>query len=223
MRDWHWLYEYCLNRFGSVQALETRLPVPASSETLRAIGDDRYLSLLARRVFRAGLKHSVVDAKWPAFEQAFWGFDPDKVVLMGAEHLERLMDNSDLIRHLAKLKSVPRNAQMVLDIAYQYGSFGAWLADWPSTQITGLWRELSRRGSQLGGLSAPSFLRMAGKDTFLLTTDVVAALQAQGVIDGPASSQKTLAAVQEAFNQWQTQSGRPLCQLSALLAYTTNH
>lgn len=223
MRDWHWLYEYGLNRFGSVQALETRLPVPASSETLRAIGDDRYLSLLARRVFRAGLKHSVVDAKWPAFEQAFWGFDPDKVVLMGVEHLERLMDNSALIRHLAKLKSVPRNAQMVLDIARQHGSFGAWLADWPSTQITGLWRELSRRGSQLGGLSAPSFLRMAGKDTFLLTTDVVAALQAQGVIDGPASSQKTLAAVQEAFNQWQAQSGRPLCQLSALLAYTTNH
>ena len=223
MRDWHWLYEYGLNRFGSVQALQARLPVPASCEALRAIGDDRYLSLLARRVFRAGLKHSVVDAKWPAFEQAFWGFDPGKVVLMGAEYLERLMDNRALIRHLAKLKSVPRNAQMVLDIAYQYGSFGAWLADWPSTQITGLWRELSRRGSQLGGLSAPSFLRMAGKDTFLLTTDVVAALQAQGIIDGPPTSQKALAAAQEAFNEWQAQSGRPLCQLSALLAYTTNH
>ncbi len=39
---------------------------------------------------RAGLKHSLVDANWPAFEQVFFGFDPEKVVLMGAEHLERL-------------------------------------------------------------------------------------------------------------------------------------
>lgn len=116
MRDYQWLHEYCLNRFGSVAALEARLPVPKTAAELRQIADDRYLSLIALRVFRAGLKHSLVDAKWPAFEAAFFGFAPEKVVLMGAEHLERLMQNAQLIRHLGKLKSVPRNAQMVLDV-----------------------------------------------------------------------------------------------------------
>ena len=74
MRDYTWLHEYCLNRFGSVAALEAELPVPRTPAQLRAIPDDRYLSTLALRVFRAGLKHSVVDAKWPVFEEVFFGF-----------------------------------------------------------------------------------------------------------------------------------------------------
>lgn len=223
MRDYPWLHEYCLNRFGSAAALEARLPQARSADELRAIPDDRYLSLLSLRVFRAGLKHSLVDAKWPAFEAAFFAFDPHKVVLMGAEHLERLMQDARLIRHLAKLNSVPRNAQLVLDITREHGSFGAWLADWPVDDIVGLWRQLARRGCQLGGLSAPRFLRMAGKDTFIPTDDVVAALRAQGIVGRAPTSQRDLAAVQAAFNAWQMQSGRPLCQLSAMLAFTVNH
>ncbi|HEY8331172.1 MAG TPA: DNA-3-methyladenine glycosylase I [Pseudomonas sp.] len=223
MRDYPWLHEYCLNRFGSLAALEAHLPQPKSAAELRAVSDDRYLSLLSLRIFRAGLKHSVVDGKWPAFEEVFFGFDPHKVVLMGAEHLERLMQDARLIRHLAKLKSVPRNAQFVLDVAREHGSFGALLADWPASDITGLWRYLSKHGCQLGGLSAPRFLRMAGKDTFIPTDDVVAALKAQGIVDKAPTSQRDLAAVQAAFNQWQEQSGRPLCQLSMMLACTVNH
>ncbi|QEY64156.1 DNA-3-methyladenine glycosylase I [Metapseudomonas lalkuanensis] len=223
MRDYRWLHEYCLNRFGSAEALEARLPQPRSDVELRALSDDRYLSLMALRVFRAGLKHSLVDAKWPAFEEAFFGFDPQKVVLMGAEHLERLMQDTRLIRHLGKLKSVPRNAQFVLDVAREKGSFGALIADWPATDIVGLWKYLARHGNQLGGLSAPRFLRMVGKDTFIPTDDMVAALKAQDIIDKAPTSQKDLAQVQAAFNQWHAESGRPLCQLSVMLAHTVNH
>ncbi|MDH0336445.1 DNA-3-methyladenine glycosylase I [Metapseudomonas otitidis] len=223
MRDYRWLHEYCLNRFGSAEALEARLPQPRSDGELRSIPDDRYLSLLALRVFRAGLKHSLVDAKWPAFEEVFFGFDPQKVVLMSAEHLERLMQDTRLIRHLGKLKSVPRNAQFVLDVVREKGSFGALIADWPVTDVVGLWKYLAKHGNQLGGLSAPRFLRMVGKDTFIPTDDMVAALKAQGVIDKAPTSQKDLALVQAAFNRWHEESGRPLCQLSVMLAHTVNH
>ena len=223
MQDFQWMLEYGINRFGSLASLEARLPQPATAAQLTAVSDDRYLSLLALRVFRAGLRHSVVDAKWPNFEEVFWQFNPDKVVLMSAEHIERLMQDTRIIRHLGKLRSVPRNAQMVLDIRREYGSFGAFLAQWPSSDIVGLWRYLAKQGQQLGGMSAPRFLRMAGKDTFLLSNDVTAALIAQGIVTKQPSSQRDLAAVQEAFNSWQAQSGRPLCQLSMLLALTTNH
>ena len=223
MRDYRWLHEFCLNRLGSEAALQARLPVPRDEAGLRAEGDDRYLSLLTRRVFRAGLKHSLVDAKWPAFEEVFFGFDPEKVVLMGAEHLERLMQDARLIRYLGKLKSVPRNAQMILDIRQRHGRFGDFLADWPEEDIVGLWRYLFRHGSQLGGLSAPRFLRMAGKDTFVPSEDVVAALKAQQVLDKAPTSQRDQAAMQAAFNQWRAESGRPLCQLSVMLALTVNH
>ncbi|SFP91650.1 DNA-3-methyladenine glycosylase I [Pseudomonas borbori] len=223
MRDYQWLHEYCLNRFGSAEALEARLPQPRSAAELRALGDDRYLSTISLRIFRAGLKHSLVDAKWPVFEQVFFGFDPEKVVLMGAEHLENLMQDARIIRHLGKLKSVPRNAQFVLDVRREKGSFGALIADWPVTDIVGLWRYLAKHGSQLGGLSAPRFLRMVGKDTFIPSDDMVAALKAQHIVDKAPTSLKDRAAVQAAFNQWHAQSARPLCQLSMMLAYTVNH
>ena len=93
----------------------------------------------------------------------------------------------------------------------------------PVSDIVGLWKYLAKHGSQLGGLSAPRFLRMVGKDTFVPTDDMVAALKAQGVIDKAPTSLKDLAAVQAAFNQWQAESGRPLCQLSVMLAHTVNH
>ncbi|MBN6717248.1 DNA-3-methyladenine glycosylase I [Pseudomonas capsici] len=223
MHDYKWLNEYCLNRFGSAKALEALLPVPHTPKQLMTFGDDRYLSTMALRVFRAGLKHSLVDAKWPAFEEVFFRFDPEKVVLMGADHLERLMQDTRIIRHLGKLKSVPRNAQLILDIAQEHGSFARFIADWPVDDITGLWQYLAKHGNQMGGLSAPRFLRMVGKDTFIPSQDVVAALNAQNIVDKVPTSKRDQAIVQDAFNQWHAQSGRPMCQLSAMLAFTVNH
>jgi len=111
----------------------------------------------------------------------------------------------------------------VLDIAKAHGSFGAFIADWPVTDIVGLWKYLSKHGHQLGGLSAPRFLRMVGKDTFIPSDDMVAALKAQKIVDKVPSSQRDRAAVQAAFNQWHAESGRPMCQLSVMLAHTVNH
>lgn len=221
--DSTWLYEYVLQRFSSVEELEAFLPTVKTAEELQAVTDDRYLSLITQRVFRAGLRHAMVDQRWPAFEEAFWGFEPKKMILLSGEHFENFMRNKKLIRHLSKMKSIPINAQMVLEVSSEYGSFGNFLAQWPSTDIVSLWRFLRKQGAQLGGMSAASFLRMAGKDTFILNKDVTAALIAQGVIDKPATTIAAYNACQSAFNQLQQDSGRPLCQLSMLLSMTVNH
>lgn len=69
-----------------------------------------------------------------------------------------------------------------------------------------------------GGRSAAGFLRLMGKDTFLLTSDVVARLKQAGVIEREPTGQRDLQRVQDALNALQQASGRPLCQLSAMLA-----
>jgi hypothetical protein len=85
------------------------------------------------------------------------------------------------------------------------GSFGALIADWPVTDIVGLWTYLKKHGHQLGGLSAPRFLRMVGKDTFVPSYDVVAALNAQKIVDKAPTSLRDLAIGAGAFNQWHEQ------------------
>ena len=70
----------------------------------------------------------------------------------------------------------------------------------------------------MGGNSGPSFLRMVGKDTFVLTYSVVAALKRWGAVTVPPKNRQDRAAVQTCFNAWAAETGRPLCQLSQILA-----
>ncbi len=219
MKDYNWIYEHAVARKGGPEALQALLPEPKTAAELAKIGDDRYLSDLSRRVFRAGLKHSMVDARWPAFEEVFFSFNPNKLVLFSDEALERTLQDKRLIRHWGKIKSIRINALMVKEFSEAHAGFGRFLADWPADNIVGLWQVLAKQGQQLGGKSAPYFLRMVGKDTFLLTKDVVGALIAQGIVDRKVTSKSELAAVQEAFNQWQEQSGQPLCHISRMLAF----
>jgi hypothetical protein len=59
---------------------------------------------------------------------------------------------------------------------------------------------------------------MAGKDTFMLTGDVIAALVKAKVVKKKPTTRDARAATQAAFNDWAAESGRPLCELSRILA-----
>ena len=207
-----------LQAAGGADALADRLPRPKSPAELRSIPDDRYLSLMSLRVFRTGIKHSVVDAKWPAFEEVFLGFEPGRVRAMNDEDLEALMGDARIIRHGGKIRATRDNAAAMCTIVEEVGGMGAYLAGWPAGDAIGLWADIAKRFKQMGGRSAPYFLRMAGRDTFILTDDVVRALNRWGAIDGEVKGKRGLHAAQAAFDVWAEESGRPLCELSLILA-----
>ncbi len=220
---YRWLYDTVRKRFESDEAMEAFLPKALTPDELKQKSDDRYLSAMSRRVFQAGVKHSVVDARWPAFEETFWGFVPEKMVLLSPEQIDVYMKNDRIIRDRTKLQTIPRNARFILDIRQEQGSsFGEFIANWPSADIIGLWRLLAKRGARLGGRSAAGFLRLVGKDTFLLTSDVIARLTASGIIGHEPTSQRDMQIVQDTFNELQQSSGRTLCQLSAMLSLSIN-
>jgi 3-methyladenine DNA glycosylase Tag len=215
------IYDTALLRHGR-QALEARLVVPRTAAELTALGDDRYLSLMMLRIFRAGLKHSVVDAKWPAFEEVFWDFAPERCASLSDERLEELLADRRIIRHLGKLRAVRANAAAIVALRAAGQPIGAWLAAWPADDAVGLWDELARRFSQLGGNSGPYFLRMAGRDTFILSESVAKALVHWRAVAEPPRSRSDRHVAQGAFTRWAEESGRPLCQLSQILALSVD-
>jgi 3-methyladenine DNA glycosylase Tag len=164
------------------------------------------------------LNHAVVDGKWPAFEAAFAGFEPRRVRAMSEEQVEDLMKDARLIRHLGKLRAVHANASAFLALAAEHGGMGQFLAAWPGTEIIALWDTLAKRFAQMGGNSAPRFLRMVGKDTFVLTPAVVKALDHWGAFKGEPKTKGDRAAVQVIFNDWVKETGMPLAHLSMTLA-----
>src|SRR5699024_3749209 len=147
-----------IERVGDLQTLQARLVVPEPPESLAMVGDDRYLSVMSRRIFRAGLTHRQVDARWPAFELAFNDFELSFVTALNDQDISALAKNDALIRHRGKLAAVRDNALAMQNIAQQYGSFGVWLAGWMEDETVALWQALRQHFRQLGGLSAPSFL-----------------------------------------------------------------
>lgn len=203
---------------GDERLITQRFPVIKDASQLTQLSDAECLSLMTRRVFRAGMKHSLVDSKWPAFEQAFWGFSPEACRLIDGARFDVLMQDRALIRHWGKMKTIPVNAQFVLDVSQEYGSFSTFLAHWPTDNIVGLWTIIKKRGAYLGGDGASRLLRMIGKDTFVLTDDVVRALKNAGVVDSKPTSQKALKAVQSFFNELQKESSLPMSAISVVLA-----
>jgi len=215
------IHEAALIRHGS-GAVEGRLTRPLDDAALIAKGDDRYLSAMAQRIFRAGLRHDMVDAKWPAFEEVFMGFDPARVAAIGDERLEEMLEDRRLIRHLAKLRAARDNAIALRALSEVQGGFGRYLAGWPGREVVGLWADLGRRFKQLGGNSAANFLRMVGKDTFILTDAVGRGLVHWQTAERPPKTKAELAATQATFNYWAEETGRPLCQLSQILAMSVD-
>jgi 3-methyladenine DNA glycosylase Tag len=212
------ILEAAEKRSGGPAELARAMPEVKSDAAIRKVSDDRYLSLMSRRIFRAGLNHSVVDAKWPAFEEVFAGFEPASVRAMSDEELEGLMGDARIIRHWGKIKATRENAAAMCALADETGGFGRYLADWPVEEISGLWADIAKRFSQMGGNSAPRFLRMAGKDTFVLTGAVVGALAHWGAYDGKAKGKAEVRRIQEIFNAWREATGKPLGHLSMILA-----
>jgi 3-methyladenine DNA glycosylase Tag len=140
---------------------------------------------------------------------------------MSDDEIEALLQDQRLIRHWGKLKSVRANAAAMSELADR-GGMGAYLADWPRDDVVGLWADLARRFSQLGGNSGPYFLRMVGKDTFILTPSVVSALNHWDAFEGTPKSKADRARVQEVFHAWVRTSSRPLCQVSMILALSVD-
>lgn len=192
--------------------------LPKSSGELAAIPDDRWLAMATRCIFQAGFNWKVIDAKWSGFEEAFEGFDIGRWVMSTDDDLDMLISDARIVRNGQKIASVPLNARFFSQIAREHGGVGKWIAEWPSTDEIGLLNAMAKGGSRLGGATAQYFLRFMGKDAFLLSRDVMAALVRAGVIDKPATSKRALVAIQQAFNEWSAESGLGMTQISRTLA-----
>ncbi len=218
MQHFDEIFQRAANRKGGDKVLQGLLDSVPTGSDLRLISDAQVLAEMTACIFRAGFVWKVITAKWPGFEQAFHQFDVTRCAMLSDEELEALQRNTDIVRHGTKIASVRHNALYVLDIRAEFGSFGAFLAQWPAEDFVGLWNHLKKHGSRLGGQTGRYCLRFLGYDTPILSRDVVAALMLAGVVDKEPTSKKDLLATQDAFNEWSAQSGRSRSQISRLLA-----
>lgn len=90
--------------------------------------DDRMLfELLILEGFQAGLSWECILNKREAFEEAYDGFDIDKVCAYDEQKLEELCANAEIIRNRRKISASVMNARVFREIQKEFGSFDRYI------------------------------------------------------------------------------------------------
>ncbi|MGX1498299.1 DNA-3-methyladenine glycosylase I [Roseibium aggregatum] len=223
MRSFEEIEDLAAEKKGGPEALKALLAehaAPRTAEELEQVGDDRWLAMFTKCVFQAGFSWKVIDQKWPGFEEAFEGFDVARLAFLPDEAFEELLGDKRIVRNGAKIRSVQENAIFLKELGSEHGSAARFFAHYPVSDQIGLMDLLKKRGCRLGGNTGQIALRFMGKESFVLSGDVVNALIRENVIEKDAMSKKNLTAIQAAFNEWKATSGRPLNEISRILAFS---
>jgi 3-methyladenine DNA glycosylase Tag len=206
-------------RKGGDDVLMTLLGPTPDNAALATTSDDRVLSTMANRIFAAGFVWSVIERKWPEFEDAFLGFEPKRLLFQPDDFWHDFASDKRIVRNPQKIRAVLENARFVRAISEEHGGFGRFLAQWPADDQVGLLAYLGKHGTRLGGNTGQYLLRWLGWDTFIVSADMIAALRDAGMdIGDTATSKRDLAKVQVQLNAWHDETGLPRAHISRILA-----
>lgn len=120
--------------------------------------DNGYFEQVTKAVFQAGFSWQVVSDKWPNFEQAFDGFDVDRVAAYGPEDLDRLLSDSGIVRNGRKIEATIANAIQFQSIRREFGSFAKYLRSLDDLSYRERQKILAKRFKNLGRTSVFVFL-----------------------------------------------------------------
>ena len=219
MTDFKTIRARAAQRKGGEAALASLLPPVPDRAALAAVTDDRVLAEMTKRVFSAGFVWSVIEKKWPGFEEAFLGFVPQALTFQPDEFWHDLARDSRIVKNPQKIKSVRENAAFVSAVAREHGSFGKFLSEWPAEDQIGLLDVLAKRGSRLGGKTGQYFLRFIGWDGFVTSNDMVAAMRDAGVdVAAVPTSKGDFKKIQAQINDWAKATKLPRTHISRILA-----
>ena len=95
-----------------------------------------YLEVLTKAVFQSGMSWRVVEAKWNGFREAFAAFDPASIAAFTGDDVDRLVEDTRIIRNRRKIEATITNAETMLSLDGGPGGFTGWLrshADFDAT------------------------------------------------------------------------------------------
>jgi 3-methyladenine DNA glycosylase Tag len=135
-----------------------RQTAPAKIEP-RTLAD--YLEVLTKAVFQSGISWRVIESKWDGFREAFEGFDPKRIARFTPADVDRLAEDTRIVRNRRKIEATIDNAVELLALEKEHGSFRNYLRSHASFEETVA--DLKGRLRFLGDTGAYYFLYVVGE------------------------------------------------------------
>ena len=91
------------------------------------VHDDRkHFEFLVLEAAQAGLSWSTILKRREGYRRAFADFDPQKVARFSQRKVEKLVQDSSIIRNRMKIEAAIRNARQFLAVQDEFGSFDSY-------------------------------------------------------------------------------------------------
>lgn len=124
--------------------------------------DDELFGRLILEINQAGLSWTLMLRKQHGFRNAYSNFSIEKIAQYDETDRERLLLNPDIIRNRLKINAAIVNAQKIVELKKEYGSFKAWLDAHHPLTITE-WLKLFKKNFKfVGGEIVNEFLMSTG-------------------------------------------------------------
>jgi len=89
--------------------------------------DRKLFEFLVLEGAQAGLSWITILKKRPAYRRAFDNFDYNKVARYGERQVQRLLNDSGIVRNRLKIRSAVKNARAFLDVREAFGTFDKYI------------------------------------------------------------------------------------------------
>ena len=124
------------------------------------LGD--YLDVMSKAVFQTGISWRVVESKWPGTQEAFHHFDAERVADLTPVEIDALAVDTRIIRNRKKIESIQHNAQRMLDLEREHGTFRDYLRS--KASFTDLVKDMRKNFKFLGDMGTYYFLYVVGEE-----------------------------------------------------------
>jgi 3-methyladenine DNA glycosylase Tag len=103
------------------------MPTGKAPEQIEPTSLNDYLAVMSKAIFHSGMSWGVVENKWSGILDAFQGFDVEKVANLFPPEVDQLAVDTRVIRNRRKIEAIVTNAQKMIDLDRQHGSFKNYL------------------------------------------------------------------------------------------------
>ena len=103
------------------------MPTGTPPKQIKPTSLDDYLEVMSKAVFQSGMSWKVVEAKWEGTREAFHDFDVAEVAAFDEKDLDELSKDTRVIRNYRKLAAIVSNAQKMIALDEEHGSFQKYL------------------------------------------------------------------------------------------------
>jgi DNA-3-methyladenine glycosylase I len=152
--------------------------------------DDTHLfEMLVLEGAQAGLSWSTILHKREGYRRAFAGFDPEAVARFKPKDVERLLQDSGIVRNRLKVESAVSNARCVLEVQEAEGSLAAYLWSFVGgSPIVGKFREVGDLPAETAESQAMSKDLKRRGFRFVGPTACYAFMQSTGMVNDHVTS-----------------------------------